>query len=200
MELTQKDVATMLLIIKADYNAFGNLSKDEFDIVIKSWHNNLKEYPAEVIAEAFSKVIKTSKIKPTVAHIIEQISKMEQANNKSDQELWDELDKKSYEASYSIERFNNTYIPLGETKTQGQSARERFHEIYNELDPLIKEYLGNSEKRFYNIALMKQDEINFEMTRFFKAMPNIRERVKTKQELATNNLLVEKNIKKIEKN
>lgn len=182
MELTQKDVATMLLIIKADYNVFGNLSKDEFDIVIKSWYNNLKEYPAEVIAQAFSKVIKTSKTKPTVAHIIEQIEKMEQVNKKSDQELWNELDKQSLSASFSIEKFDYTYIPIGETKTQGELAREDVAKIYDGLDPLIKEYLGNSKKRFMDIAQMNSDEIQYEMARFFRTMPQIRQRQKIKEE------------------
>lgn len=200
MEINKEYIIKMLMLIKSEYGAYKTNTEDEMQIIANMWYNNLKEYPMELISQAFTKTLKTSKTKPTIAHIIEQINQMEQANNKSDQELWDELDKQSYEASYSIERFDNTYIPLGETKTQGLLAREKFDEIYNGLDPLIKEYLGNSKKRFYSIALMKQDEINFEMTRFFKAMPNIRERVKTKQELSTNNLLVGKNIKKIEKN
>ena len=185
MELTQKDVATMLLIIKADYNAFGNLSKDEFDIVIKSWYNNLKEYPAEVIAQAFSKVIKTSKTKPTVAHIIEQINKMEQANSKSDQELWDELDKQSLLASHYT-NFGDTYVPTGETKTQGQLAQEKFADVFNRLDPLLKEYLGNSKKRFLEVARMGDKEIQYEQARFFKTIQSVRDRMRTKAETPAN--------------
>lgn len=193
-------VMKIVALFKQNYGLYENATEEDMQTIIDSWYWALKDYDGVLVKEALKKVLITCKHKPTIAHIVEQINQIEQANNKSDQELWDELDKQSLNACHYIGCFKDTYIPIGETKTQGDLAREKFGGIFDRLDPLIKEYLGNSKKRFYDIALMKQDEINFEMTRFFKAMPSIRERVKTKQELATNNLLVEKNIKKIEKN
>lgn len=179
MEISKEDIIKMIILMKSEYGAYSNLTQEEMQIVINMWFENLHKYPAEIVAKAFNSVLRTCKFKPTIAHFIEQIEKMEDALGKSDYELWDELFDAIGRVGWLKGAFSNTYIPAGETKTQGQLAREEVEEIFNKLDPIIKAYVVNTKGL---LNLVKVD-LDIEKGRFLKAIPSLKGRKNQQRQL-----------------
>ena len=178
-ELKIEDVAKMVAVFKLNYNAYNNAKPEEIKMMVDFWYNRLKEYDVEIVLLAFDRIIKYSKYLPTLASFIEQIEKMGNVNEDSEFELWEELSKAIYEASIIGGRLGYTATPLGETKTQGQLAREQLDELFNKLNPLIKEYVVSVQ----GLLNLGNIDAEFEKARFLKAYPRLRERVKLKSEL-----------------
>lgn len=182
-ELTYNEVLLMIKVIKANYTyAYKDAPKEDIDLLAKTWVFRLKKYPVELVKEAFYKVIDTSKRPPVVADLIEQIEVMYSLNDKTPQMLWAELDRAIYDTTVLCGRFGYTAIPCGETRTQGQIARDDFHRLYNNLDKLIKDYLG-SPQQLLDLAGTTFEVLNYEKARFLKVIPEIRARNKRKQEM-----------------
>ena len=175
-KLTSKDVLSMIKIINNMYQYSYNFEdKDALRQTINTWLFCLEDYPREVVAYAFKKAIKSSKKAPVPADIIEQIQLLQDAQGKSTQDLWAELDKAIYDTAVLAGRFDYTAIPLGETKTQGEIAYEQFQELFNNLDPLIKSYLVTPQQL---LALTELEDLSFEKGRFFKYIPELKTRKK----------------------
>ena len=182
-ELTKKDILLMIKVIRANYSyAYQNSTTEDVTLMTNVWFDCLKQYPQQVVSEAFKRAMQISKYPPTLADITEQINTMQSVNEKSEQELWAELDDALYETANLYSKFGYTAIPYGETKTQGEQAREDLQHLFDNLDPLIKEYVSNIEQL---IALSQVDDLTFEKGRFLKAIPNLRSRQRVRQETPT---------------
>lgn len=182
-ELTKKDILLMIKIIKANYSyAYQNSTTDDVTLMANVWYDCLKQYPQQVVNEAFKKSIQTNKYPPTVADIIEQINIMQSANEKTEQELWNELYNALCKTADLYSKFSYTAIPLGETKTQGEQAREELKKVYNNLDNILKDYVSSIGQL---IILSGSSDLMYEKGRFMRAIPNLRLRQKTKQQTPT---------------
>lgn len=92
MELTKKDVFDMVGFIKANYSyAYKDVNDDLLKIMMRTWFNSLSKYSKEVVEVAFMKAIEVCKMPPTLADIIQNIKRIENANEPTDTELWQEL-------------------------------------------------------------------------------------------------------------
>ena len=179
-ELTKKDILLMIKIIKANYSyAYQNSTTDDVTLMTNVWYDCLKQYPQQVVNEAFRRAIQASKYPPTLADIVEQINAMQSATEETEQELWDKLDNAIYQASVYYGRFGYTAIPLGETRTQGEIARQDLQDLFNSLPQILKDYLVSPSQL---IALTECEDLSYEKGRFLKAMPNLRSRQKIKRE------------------
>ena len=179
--LTKKDIVMMLKLILDNYNK-PMPEKDVFEAKVNLVYSRLEKYPYEIVSEAFGRCLDTCKYNISIADIIEQIHIMQSVNEKSEQELWAELDDALYETANLYSKFGYTAIPYGETKTQGEQAREDLQHLFDNLDPLIKEYVSSIEQL---IALSQVDDLTFEKGRFLKAIPNLRSRQRVRQETPT---------------
>ena len=193
-ELTKKDILLMIKVIKANYSyAYQNANSEDVTLMTNVWFECLKKYPKEIVNQAFRETIETNKYPPTIADIIEKIKSMVSAVGESDQELWGELCSAVYKASVLYSRFDYTAIPLGETKTQGESAREEMVSLFNNLSPIVKEYVSSVNQL---IELTFVESLEYEKGRFLKAVPALRERLRTKKMISPELLKVLSNYQK----
>ena len=179
-ELTKKDVIGMLAVVKSNYfYAFKDMGQAETKTLIDTWHTILGKEPKEIVMTAFYRAIEYCKMPPTIADIRENIDKIYGATTKSDQDLWNELRIAMRQGGDLISQYGYTR-KLNDHISQGEQARLDFHKLYDNLDEHIKEYLGG-EYEFS--SLCKTDSAEFEKGRFFKAIGEIKQRLRTRREL-----------------
>ncbi len=166
-------IAEILATIKAVYPYF---SKDGNEIVTaKVWNLALKDIPDNMVEGAFLKCIQTCKMPPTPADVIEKINVMIDAVQPTDEELWSTYIK-------ALKITNDLFYDFGFTliekngKTQGENARHKVEQVWQELPQKIQLYLGNKSELLRVAISYTEDELKFEKTKFMKTLPTIKER------------------------
>lgn len=202
MRLTKKEIVKIITAIKVQCpEALPYKNESEFDILVEMWHDILKEYPQEVVWQAVRNALKNTVYQKQnwIGAISQEIEKMQVAYEKSAEELWAELTGVLHDVSECAYRFKFTMIERN-GKTQGENARLRVNEIYNNLSPEIKEYVRN-QYTLMDFAELTDQQLNFEKGRFLKTIPQIKERAKTRAQTGNmagllqglNNFLIEEN-------
>lgn len=175
--LKLEDVGAMINRIMYVYpNSFKDFKDEKTAVLIETWYELLKDYPAPVVAEAFKASLKVCKFPPTIADIVSRIDEMARANETSDTELWEQLVvalDRHLDLSY---QFSYSYAPPGEI-TQGQAAQAAAYRLYESLPDKLKEYCGG-----YGgfVTLSQTDDLSYEKGRFLKMMPIIETRLRIK--------------------
>lgn len=178
--LTLKDCLNYLTLIRLNFeNSYKTHNKEELQLLIRSWYEILKDYPKEICDKAVFEAIKHAKFAPRIGDIVEQIEKMQQAFEKSEQELWAEMTGVLRQVNYNAYRYPFT-LPEANGKTQGQNAYARNEAIFNALSPELKEYCRNL-KGLVEIARYTDEELSYERGRFMRIMPQVKQRAKTRQ-------------------
>lgn len=183
--LTVKDVNQYITMVRINFeNAYKTQTTEEREMLLASWYAILKEYPKEICDKAVIQAIKYAKFAPRIGDIVEQIEKMQVAFEKTEAELWAELTRCLREVSECVYRFRFTFVE-NNGLTQGENARLRVKELFNNLSPELKEYCRN-ESGLVELARLDSDQISYEKGRFIKTMPQLRERAKTRGQLGNN--------------
>ena len=178
--LTLQDVNNYLTLIRINFeNSYKTQNDKERQMLIRSWYEILKDYPKEICSKAVLEAIKHAKFAPRIGDIVEQIEKMQQAFEKSDNELWAEMTGVLRQVNYNSYRYTFT-LPEANGKTQGQNAYARNEAIFNALSPELKEYCRNL-KGLVEIAKYTDEELSYERGRFMRIMPQVKQRSKTRQ-------------------
>ena len=180
-EVKLEDINKYITMIRINFeNSYQAQTKEERQILYSSWYEILKSYPKEVCDRAVINALKHAKFAPRIGDIVEQIEKLREAYEVSETELWAEMTGVLREVEYCAYCFRFTAIqPNG--KTQGDNARDRVKEIFNNLSPELQEYLRDT-RGLINMAGSGEKELAFEKGRFMKQIPTIRERARTRQE------------------
>lgn len=188
MELTKKDVFDMVGFIKANYSyAYKDVNDDLLKIMMRTWFNSLSKYSKEVVEVAFMKAIEVCKMPPTLADIIQNIKRIENANEPTDTELWQELVDCVDKANDCIYYFQFQMVE-DNGKTQSENAKERFNKLWEEMPQILKDYCGNKTGLFE----LTQVDLEFEKSRFLKQIQTLRQRQEIKQEINFDLLELEK--------
>lgn len=188
MELTKKDVFDMVGFIKANYSyAYKDVNDDLLKIMMRTWFNSLSKYSKEVVEVAFMKAIEVCKMPPTLADIIQNIKRIENANEPTDTELWQELVDCVDKANDCIYYFQFQMVE-DNGKTQSENAKERFNKLWEEMPQILKDYCGNKTGLFD----LTQVDLEFEKSRFLKQIQTLRQRQEIKQEINFDLLELEK--------
>ena len=188
MELTKKDVFDMVGFIKANYNyAYKDVNDDLLKIMMRTWFNSLSKYSKEVVEVAFMKAIEVCKMPPTLADIIQNIKRIENANEPTDTELWQELVDCVDKANDCIYYFQFQMVE-DNGKTQSENAKERFNKLWEEMPQILKDYCGNKT----GLYELTQVDLEFEKSRFLKQIQTLRQRQEIKQEINFDLLELEK--------
>ena len=175
------DIIKTIGLIRLTYpNSYQTKTDKEEQMLYELWFDIFKEYSCELFLTAVKNAIKNSEFAPKPATIIKEIEKMQEAYQKSDTELWAELTSVFYEIEECANRFTYDFIEKN-GKTQGENAKIRAQEIFNSLSEELKEYLQNTGAL---VELALSDNPEYEKGRFMRIMPEIKERVKTRQENA----------------
>lgn len=199
-QVTIDDVLEYLTIIRINFeNAYKSQTQEEQKLLLKSWYAILKDYPKEVCDKAVINALKNAEFAPRIGSIVKEIEKMQVAYEKTAEELWAELTGVLREVSDCAYKFRFNFIESN-GKTQGENARIRLKEIYNNLSPEVKDYVRN-ESTLIELADLTDSQLNFEKGRFLKTIPQIKERAKTRAQTGNMaNLLQGLNIFLIEEN
>lgn len=180
MELTKKDIANIIGAISSQCpDAFKFRNANDAEFVCELWYDSLKEYSKEIVIKAVQTALKNSDYQKRnwLGAICQEIEKMQSATEKSDLELWTELTDVLYTVADCTYSFFCTYRDE-DGLTQADRANMKIDKIYENLDPLIKEYLRN-RKNLISLSRADSTELSIEKGRFLKALPQIRERNKT---------------------
>lgn len=165
-ELTPEVVLTYILKIQLNFeNAYVTSTANDRNLLLASWYDALREYPKEVCDVAVNNVLKRAKFVPRLGDITEEIGKLSCPDDKTDEELWAELNSvlpKVYEIS--------RYLSYSQ---YFKWATARLDEIYSKLSEPLKLFAVNVST-LVDIAEMSEESLQFERTRFFKQMPVLR--------------------------
>ena len=179
------DVVKIISLIRMTYpNAYPTRTDEEEQMLIELWYSMFKEYPREVIFAGFEKAMKKSEFAPKPATIINEIEKMQGAYEKDDATLWAELQGVLREVSRCVYMFNHTYVE-DDGVSQGDKARRRVAEIFDGLDPALKDYCRD-QRGLVELARYTDEQTSYERGRFMRVMPTVRERLKTRRETPEN--------------
>lgn len=179
MRLTKADVAEIFLMYATVYPEQSRQIEDE-GALIQVYYDLLKEYPAEVVRTAATNAMKTCKYLPKPSEIIDEVRKITTSFELSEGELFAQLKSAAGKAEDLFGQFNYTFVCDG--KTQGERAREEVRELYESLDPVLKEYIGGVSG-LLSLARNDEEQWGYERARFARSLETNRRRVQIKTEM-----------------
>lgn len=180
--LTINDVNQYITMIRINFeNAYKAQTAEEREMLLASWYAILQGYPKEVCDTAVLNAIKNAEFAPRIGTIVKEIEKMQKAYEKSEAELWAELQGCLREVAACAYRFRFNFIESNGL-TQGENARIRVKEIFNNLSPELKEYSRNVNG-LIELAQLDGEQMSFEKGRFNKMMPQLKDRAKTRAQI-----------------
>ena len=181
--LTIADINQYVTMIRINFeNAYKTQTAEEREMLYASWYAILKDYPKEVCDTAVINAIKHAEYAPRIGSIVKEIERMQVAYEKTESELWSELNGCLREVAACVYRFRFNYIePNG--LSQGDNARARVGEIFNGLSPELKEYCRN-EHGLIELAQLTDEQLSYEKGRFNRTVPQLKERARTRAQIS----------------
>lgn len=179
-KITLQDINKYITTIRIEYpNAFPIQAKDEkeraelYRMLCVSWFKQLEHYPKEVCDTAVMNALGSAREGryPRIGDVKYQVEKIEEACQKSDNELWAELQSVLWEVADNVS--------LSRYDMEREKAKKRNREIFDSLSPELKEYC-QTVGGLTELASYDMDKLGFERGRFIKAIPQIRERTKVR--------------------
>ena len=181
MLFTKLDAIKAITKIRVNFpNAFPTESDEQEQLLIETWYECLEEYPAELVARALKESLKTAKFAPKIGDITEKIEAMRTAYEKSDAELWAELMGVLREVERCAYSFKYTYVDESGI-SQGDQARNRVAAIFDNLDPVLKDYCRN-QRGLVELAQYTDEQLSFERGRFIRVIPQMRKNARIRRE------------------
>lgn len=183
---SKKKIVELIASIKTIYPYYA--TGTERNSLVNTWELLLKDYSDKAVDVAMIECLKICKTPPTPADVIEQLKDFEQANRITDEELWSKLTEAVHETERLIYRFTFTFVE-DNGLTQGQNARNKAVQVWEQLPEELKSYLGGWSELRRMAQNYTDNDLHFEKSRFLKSMPAIRKR----QEYKSLMLLTESN-------
>lgn len=181
-QLTINDVNKYITMIRINFeNAYKAQTAEEREMLLASWYAILKDYPKEVCDAAVLNAIKNAEYAPRIGSIVKEIEKMQKAYEKTEAELWAELQGCLREVANCAYKFRFNFIQANGL-TEGDNARERVKEIFNGLSPELKEYC-RTPNGLIEISQLTDEQLGYEKGRFNKTVPQLKERSKTRAQI-----------------
>ena len=168
--MTKSKIIEYLGVIKSVYSyAYRDMSEAELELAADVWYRLLKDYDDKETDFAFKEAMKISKVPPVPADLIEQINKLQAAQGPSDGELWDECESVIYELQ------DKAFLAFHYGRNK--AAEKEYSAVWEKASALVKEFLGTQS----NALSINTDSLDYEKSRFFKALPQLKQRVKAQQ-------------------
>ena len=162
-----KKIGEFIASIKTIYPYYSK--EGDSELLSEMWLLLLKGIPDEVANFAFLNCLKTCKIPPTPADVLEQVKLLSSINEPTDEELWGELLKALEEVRSLTPCFKYNFVEEN-GKTQGENAKADFQKLWNNLPEKLRRYLGNKEE-LRRMSKYDEEELKFEKNIFLKTMP-----------------------------
>lgn len=169
---SQNKITEIIAAIKTIYPYYAK--EADVAVLVKTWALLLKDYPDKAVDVAFYKSLQTCKMPPTPADVIERLKAIQEASEKTEEELWSEFTKALRKTECQLHYIQ---FPLfGET---AEDARKRIQNIWEALSDRLKEYIGSRGELMRMAKTFTEEELKFEKTRFLKTLPQIKARRET---------------------
>ena len=166
--------------IKTIYPYFGKES--DLELLVNTWAALLQEYTEEDIDRGLFMALKTCKHAPVPADIIEQIENFRQEKRPCEGELWALYHKALRETLYYTHRLQYNYID-NTGISQGEQARRKINEIWENLPPELKIFLGAKAELVANAKSLNYTDMSFERSRLARTLPVLHKRVQAAAQL-----------------
>lgn len=168
-----KKIIELIASIRTIYPYYAkDKTEAEIKALTQTWEALLDKYPDKAVDVAFGECLKTCKMPPTPADVIEQLNLLVSSLEPSNEELWS-LYRKTIRRMED-EAYYLQYPTVGETR---EDVHARIDKLWNELPERLKAYIG-SKGELIRIARSYDDiDFKYEKTKFLKAMPEIKKRV-----------------------
>lgn len=165
--LQRSDIVKILTLIRInDEKAYQLRSSKEAETLVDFWYESLSIYPQEVVFAATKLAIQNSEFTVKLATIINEIKKIKTSLQKSDVELWNELNEVLF-----IVNYESAYLNYDRERDE---TLKKLNRIYQSLSAEIRLYV-TSLNELINISRMDKKELSYEKDRFLKAMPKLKE-------------------------
>ena len=187
MRTTKSEIVKIIASIRVQCpDALQYRTETDFEILVEMWFDCFKDYPKEILWKATQNALKDSEYqkKNWLGAINKEIEKMQGAYEKDDATLWAELQGVLREVSRCVYMFGHTYVEE-DGVSQGDKARRRVAEIFDGLDPALKDYCRD-QRGLVELARYTDEQTSYERGRFMRVMPTVRERLKTRRETPEN--------------
>lgn len=175
---SQNKIIEIIAGIKTLYPYYAKDTNKQ--VLVKMWNALLQQYTDEIVEQAFYKALQVCKMPPTPADVIEHIQRMNKAEQLSEYEMWDIYRKALKETQRLMYYFQFTYVD--ETGlSQGQQARNKVDEIWNNLPEELKTYIASKGEMMRLAQNNSDDDMKFEKQRFMKTLPTLTQRIEDKK-------------------
>lgn len=149
-------MARMKLIAEALLSARNMFPHDFTGIDVKrlasDWAMLFKDVPDEEFSTAYAACLRRAKFAPKPGDVQDVIDRRKAAS-RNDAAEWDDVLRLCRRLVELQEYFRYTYIPEGETRTQGETARIEAQRAFREAPEHVRRYLGT-----YSAALQYATE------------------------------------------
>ena len=181
---SKKKISELIIAIKTIYPYYSKNSNDaENAVLIGTWDMLLKDYTDAEISTALAQCLRTCKMPPTPADVIERIQAAHKAYQPTAGELWGVYLDALHDAADLVGCFGYT-IRLADGRTQGQKARDDFQALFENLPAPIREYLGTPSQLMRDAQLWTNGEITqYDRNKFEKNLPIMTARLEYRGEL-----------------
>ena len=175
---SKKCIIKAIGAIKTIYNYFG---KDtDIELLVDTWAALLHNYTDEEIDNGVYMALRVCKYAPVPADIIEQIESLRKKDKPSETELWALYRKALKEVLYFSYRLEYNYLD-NTGISQGEQARLRIAQIWEELPEELKIYIGDKQELIDSAKALNYSEVTYERNRFSKLFPLLEKRVEDKK-------------------
>lgn len=175
---SKKSIIKAIGAIKTIYSYFG---KDtDIELLVDTWAALLHNYTDEEVDKGVFMALRVCKYAPVPADIIEHIETLRKKNKPSESELWAHYRKALKEVLYYSYRLEYNYIDNSGI-SQGEQARLRIAQIWEELPEELKIYIGDKQELISASKALNHSEVSYERNRFSKTFPLLEKRVEDRK-------------------
>lgn len=179
MKINKSECVKIITTIKTQNpESLQYKNSSEFELLVDTWFDILKEYPQEIVWAAVRNALKNTIYQKQnwIGVICQEIERMKLANEKSDTQLWAEL----VSILDNVRRL--TYFGLTPHLDNGKriDPYREVQAVYDEMNPILKSYIGDIQEL---VALSKEETLEFEKGRFLKSVNQLRVQEKVKREM-----------------
>ena len=160
--MTVNEVRILLERNKAMYKISEHaLTDQQAAAELGTWAEALNDVPANVGLQAMKAAFQHCRFPVTLADLFAQLHAMQQAQQPSVAELWRAAADAAGKAANTAEKYRySAHLPDG--RTQGDAAKEQNRRRFEDLPPIVREWLGNID------GLVELGRLNDEAAQFRK--------------------------------
>ena len=158
--MTESEVAVLLGLNKSNFPyAYRDMSKAEGGALLKSWHQSLAKFPAEIIFAAYNQALSFCKNPVTIADIYTALRKIKAATSTPVEAMWREAIKAARRAAANTYYYGfsaeSSKFP---GKTQGYEYRQATNDLFDHLPHITRLWFG-SPREMERIGAIEPDEL-----------------------------------------